>query len=105
MKFLFAILGFFMLYMSCLPCGDGKECSIMTEVNVSAINSHAEHNHNTETCTPFCTCSCCAVSTFFSYTSEKLTVKPVLQSVKFPLFNFALHTEAYFNIWQPPQLS
>jgi len=40
MKFLFFITGFFLLYLSCLPCGDSKECNVKAPAEFSANDDH-----------------------------------------------------------------
>ncbi|MFN0082269.1 MAG: hypothetical protein ACKVOM_07085, partial [Ferruginibacter sp.] len=52
MKATFFILGFFLLYLSSLPCGDSKECNAKTPVEISANDNHQQHNHESEACTP-----------------------------------------------------
>lgn len=105
MKFLFFIMGFFLLYLSCLPCGDSKECNVKTPVEISATDNHQQHNHPAEICTPFCICSCCAASAFYSTFSKAQVNKIVFQSQKYPLYNVAFNTEAHYSIFQPPKLS
>ena len=105
MKAFFFILGCFMLYLTCLPCGDSEECNVKLSAQISAATNHQEHHHNAESCTPFCTCSCCAASVFFvSYTKTKIN-KAIFQSEKHPVYNVALNGEVYYAIWQPPKLS
>lgn len=104
MKFLFTFLSFFLLYLSCLPCSDSNECSVRVQAKISANTDHQQHNHQKETCTPFCTCSCCAASTFFVSYSKAQINKVIIQRAKHPHFNVASKTEAYFSIFQPPQL-
>ena len=105
MKFLFTLLAFFMVYLSCLPCGDSVECNSKAQTKISAATSHQDHQHNNEVCTPFCTCTCCAASAFYSANSKTDAVKSVFSSEKYPLFNIAFHTESYDNIWQPPKIA
>jgi hypothetical protein len=105
MKFFFFIMSFFFLYLSCLPCGDSKECNIKAPTEISAADNHQEHNHAAEICTPFCTCSCCAASAFYSPFSKTQVNKVILFSQKFPLYNVAFTTEAHISIWQPPKIS
>ncbi len=105
MKATFFILGFFLLYLSSLPCGDSKECNAKTPVEISANDNHQQHNHESEACTPFCTCSCCPASSYFYSPSKTHVSKVIFQSGKHPLFNVAFNSEAHYAIWQPPQLS
>lgn len=105
MKFLFSILSLFMLYMSCLPCGDSKECNIKTEAKISATDNHQQHEHQSEACTPFCTCSCCAASAFYSPLSKIQASKILLLSEKHLLLNEDAKTDIFSSIWQPPKIS
>jgi len=105
MKFLFFFLGFFLLYLSCLPCSDSTECNAKAEVKISASTNHQEHNHTKEACTPFCTCSCCAASAFYSVSSKIQVTKVIFRSEKYPLYNVAFNTGVYYSIWQPPKLA
>ncbi len=105
MKFFTFIMGFFLLYLSCLPCGDSRECNAKNPVEISANENHQQHNHESEACSPFCTCSCCPASSYF-YNSLKYQIsKIVLQSEKYPLYNIAFNSEAHYSIFQPPKLS
>lgn len=105
MKFLFTFLGFFMMYLSCLPCGDGVECNTNAVAKISAAIDHHDHEHSKEVCTPFCTCTCCAVTVFYSAGSPIKAAQTECSSGKYPLFNMAIHTEVYDKIWQPPKIA
>jgi hypothetical protein len=106
MKLFFSIVSLVMLYISCLPCGDRVECNVRAEAKISAANdNHQQHKHNTEACSPFCSCSCCAASAFYSPLSKAQLNKVEFQSEKYPLYNVAFSTEAQNSIWQPPKLS
>ena len=92
--------------MSCLPCGDSKECDIKkSEAKISATDNHQQHKHDTEACTPFCTCSCCAVSIVCTPFSKAQINKAVSHSVKYPIYNVAFNAGAHSSIWQPPKIS
>ncbi|MFM9909219.1 MAG: DUF6660 family protein [Chitinophagaceae bacterium] len=104
MKFFFFIMGCFMLYLSCIPCSDSIECNVKTEVKISTVANHQQHSHEKESCTPFCTCSCCAVSVFFVPFTKTPIAKEVFQSVKYPMYLISFTAEAHYSIWQPPQI-
>jgi uncharacterized protein DUF6660 len=104
MKFLFVFLGFYILSLSCIPCSDGNECNAQSEVKVSALNTHQEHDHSKEACSPFCTCSCCAAPAFYLAQSKSQTAKDIFQTEKYPIHNEDFSTEVLNSIWQPPKL-
>jgi len=73
------------------------------EAKILATTDHQKHNHETEACTPFCTCSCCASSAYFPLV-KIFTPIGASSSQNFPLFNIAFNAEAHYSIWQPPKL-
>lgn len=107
MKILFSILSLAMLYISCLPCSDKKECNVRTEAKFSASNNnnHQQHKHNSEACSPFCSCSCCAASAFYSPFFKAQVNKIKFQSQSYPVYSVSFSTEVHNSIWQPPKLS
>ena len=104
-KLLFFILAFAILYMSCLPCGDSQECNAKVELKITASEDHPQHSHESEDCTPFCTCSCCAASASFSPFLNIQTAIILVQSTQFLHYDVSFHSEVFSSIWQPPQLS
>lgn len=105
MKLFTFLMSFYLLGLSLLPCSDGKECNAKTEARVSATANHQQHEHKPEACTPFCTCSCCAASAFYSPLNKMQASKIVFQSEKYPLLDEDAKTDVLSSIWQPPQLS
>jgi hypothetical protein len=96
-----------MIYLSCLPCSDGNECDVSSKTGekISPATNHQKHSHAKETCTPFCTCSCCAASPYYSPLFKIAATKVISLLEKYPLYNVAYNTEVYYTIWQPPKLA
>jgi len=106
MKFFFFILSCFMLYMSCLPCNDSKiESDEKSNVKISAIVNHPQDNHDTESCSPFCSCSCCHASVFYQALPFYNIAKQLFQTKEYPLYTSSFYSKISFSIWQPPKLS
>jgi len=103
MKFLTLLFSFYILILSCLPCGDRKECNTEEAQKISVTTTHQEHNHTTEACTPFCTCSCCVASAFYQPLTSFSTSNIVFQSVQFQ-YEVVFNSYDLHSIWQPPQL-
>jgi len=108
MKFLSLILSIAILAVSFVPCTDNlvimTGSSLKKEIK-SSPNSSNEHNNTSDSCSPFCTCSCCAASAIYSPFSRAQVVKVIFQSKKYPLYNISLNSEVFYSIWQPPKLS
>jgi len=105
MKLLFTSLGIFLLFLSCVPCSDTEECNVQQPESISTAAGHEQHSHDSESCTPFCTCSCCAASVYSApfYKLQANAVSPFSQ--KHLLLNVDFDAEAHYSIWEPPQLA
>jgi hypothetical protein len=106
MKFLATIMAVYLIGLSLLPCNDkqdivpnGKE-----SVKISVLTDHHEEHHTTDTCTPFCNCSCCSIPAFFH--AAALSVHPegnTKPGKSYLKESFVSHNDK--SIWQPPRLS
>jgi len=106
MKIFKLILSLYVLLLSCFPCGDGLDCNGKDELEIAASSGHKDHTHETESCTPFCTCSCCAASTVFQYAAASVSMpKAVFASVHFKGYTDIFLSELPFSIWQPPKIA
>ena len=104
-KLFFFILSSFLLYLSCLPCRDNVECNGKTGMTITATDNHQKHDHRSEACTPFCSCSCCPASAFYAPIPKLQEARIDLQAVKYPLYKVAFNTRVSYSIWQPPKIS
>lgn len=103
MKMLFFLLGCFILYLSCLPCSDGVECSSGKATMIAMAGNHEQHQHETENCTPFCNCSCCAASVYFTPLEKTAFNKIIFHLEKYPVYHLTSITALAESIWQPPR--
>ncbi len=98
------IFSLFILVLSIVPCSDDENCN---EANIELSSDHADHDHEEDSCTPFCTCSCCSCAGFV-FLALKFHV--TLQEAKIlspaVTINNSDFISNYFNsFWQPPKLS
>ncbi len=105
MKSFWLIFSFYIIILSVLPCTDKEECNEPNQTTISTNTEHQNHDHETEHCSPFCTCSCCAASVFFPAFSKVYATKVVFQTKQYPLYHIAFKTEVSSNIWQPARLA
>lgn len=97
----------YVLMLAVYPCADQKTCVDEQRTGTVANMEMGDHNHSeseTDLCSPFCFCSCCAASI-------RLTIGVVVPN------NYrhnTIHTIPYTDrpllsnshaIWQPPRLS
>lgn len=92
-----------MLYMSGLPCGDGRECNVKEQEQTSLPAAENGHEHEPESCTPFCTCNCGAAASFIYLVNQQNTTSSAVEKVKF--FSLPPFFESYHacSVWQPPR--
>ncbi len=105
MKILAFIMAVIVLTLSCIQCMDFDNS--MGNANVKTVISksdNSQHHTNTDNCSPFCTCNCCAG---FTYKATDIKIEHTVHaSTKL----YAVHLpssviEISLPIWQPPQLA
>lgn len=88
-----------------MPCGDTKDHDNLMEEQQHTEADHSQHDHETESCTPFCICSCCG-SQIVTISFNRIEIKGTEPlSPTFQLYQASFTSEIYLSIWQPPKLS
>lgn len=105
MKLAGFIISFWLLFLSFLPCGDRQDCNIKSTITISANSGHNDHKHETEHCTPFCTCSCCTSLTVQRVAFLQVIEKPVFEKINYAIYQAPSCSNVSYAIWQPPKIS
>ena len=104
MKIFAAIMALIVLALSVMPCGDKASAFNHGKIKLELTASSHHNNPQTDNCSPFCQCNCCAgfsiKHSFPSITniSHSYSSKPKATYLLSPASEVAL------PIWQPPQL-
>jgi hypothetical protein len=101
MNFFVFLLSFYMLTLSCFPCGDSEECNAKDKQEVSSTSG--DHEHETEGCTPFCSCACCSSTAFCTGMNTPKYIALASEQVIFsgpPEYFDSYNAHA---VWQPPR--
>jgi hypothetical protein len=92
-----------------MPCGDTEECKVLDNGKETfAQTEQHDHQEDTESCSPFCTCACCGSTIVFNFQCPVLMTEST--SFSFPLSeriivkNDSFTSNFYGNIWQPPKI-
>jgi hypothetical protein len=106
-KFFWSIFSLYILLLSIAPCGDSDDCNVKKTKTEFSSNDHSTHNHDTESCSPFCHCACCGQTiTFHPIFSTILKFERPLSIVKaVSIYDQHFISNYFASIWQPPQLS
>ncbi len=88
-----------------MPCSDSLECDDPRGETISAIADHEKHEHANESCTPFCTCSCCALSSFYAQHARAYTENAPATIKQYALYEASIVASMQYAIWQPPRQS
>ncbi len=88
-----------------MPCTDGVNAIDKVRQEIVKASHQQDSHSNTDACSPFCSCSCCAASVLHSPFSKAQINKIEFQPENYPLYNVSFSTEAHNSIWQPPKLS
>lgn len=113
MKIANHIFTIYLLTLSLIPCGDGgggiiEIANHLFGVVHQHVSDHEQHSNGCadDTCTPFCVCSCCSITTNIP-TSASLTSNHItLISQKLPSYKSNFYPSGYnAAIWHPPIFS
>lgn len=104
MRYFTFTLSLYILVLSLVPCGDINDCN--NPENIITVNfDHNGHKHESESCSPFCICSCCGTSILNLI--EFIEYRQITQgySQKISTFIPTFIPAVYLKIWQPPKIS
>ena len=104
MKFFALVFTFYMLTLSCLPCGDNDECKEKEKQEFSAASTQHGHEHEAENCTPFCSCACCASPWFLQVNSQSKYMSPTAATEKLFCLDDDFDSYHAHAVWQPPRV-
>ncbi|HQW18929.1 MAG: DUF6660 family protein [Bacteroidota bacterium] len=107
MKIAAYIFSIYFLALSVMPCTDNDALDIFSDLRHSSQSTSAndDHNHEAETCSPFCICACCGHTAATQFTFLYFTTCTAVSNVQFNPYKILLSTESYIGIWQPPKIS
>ena len=106
MRFFAFIMASLVMALSILPCADAAN-EKKANNSQSSLVLHQDYKNDQkkkDNCTPFCTCSCCSFSSYFSPLSKSQGTK-IFQAEKYSFYDVAFNAEVHYSIWQPPKLS
>jgi hypothetical protein len=103
MKVFRIFFALYLLALSAIACTDehaaiGKACAQQW------MQAHSNDQHEDETCSPLCVCSCCgSLAVGLSY--EMTFCKQITTPHDFIVSIESVPAEITFSVWQPPRLS
>lgn len=89
-----------------MPCTDAVTCEKDTHSEQASSHQHDHREDETDSCSPFCVCSCCGVSGVI-FSSPKLffeKIKKVNTPVLVSTYNSEFSSSYFYSFWQPPKI-
>jgi len=100
------LFSFYLLALVYMPCSDKDDCKYTsTDQSTFTTTDHSSHDNDTESCYPFCMCTCCGQSCSFTYFQSELGLYFPSVSQKVKIYKVSFSSDVYFSIWQPPKIS
>ena len=104
MKSLAIILSFYLIILTAIPCIDRYyEVNSAHKTELSQENQDTNHS-DSDNCSPFCTCNCCATAVVFPTQAVKLMCFPFQEKQYFPI-SYIFISDPLASIWQPPKIA
>ena len=91
------------MVMFVIPCADACENN-SHEIKFSLQSAQDHHEEHNDTCSPFCTCSCCAQQITFNNFPTLSFASPQIV-LTFSFFKQLFISSFLSAIWQPPKIS
>jgi hypothetical protein len=94
----------YIMALTIMPCTDSITCENKT--STASTQQHDHREDDTDSCSPFCVCSCCGVAgVLFSsptlfFERIKKADTPILAST----YNSAFISTYFYTFWQPPKI-
>jgi hypothetical protein len=101
-RILILLLSVYIIFLTCTPCADDEirnSCSRLELVKTNATDTHKDH---TDSCSPFCTCSCCSLPFQVEKPCIEIKDNSLPRTVLF-YFNSPIKSLFSFSIWEPPK--
>ncbi len=103
MKFWAFIMAILVFVLSCMPCTDAVFAMNAGKVRTEITKAPVQQHDYTDSCSPFCQCTCCAGFTF-NGSFYSLTIPVNFTSSSYTVYSKRDIVEISLPIWQPPQL-
>ncbi len=104
MKIFAFLMAIMVLALSAMPCADDANAMDSSKAKAEVTKStHQKDSPQSEACSPFCQCSCCAGFSINHFVAA-ITFIPPHESNATSSFLPANVREIALPIWQPPQL-
>jgi hypothetical protein len=101
MKIFCILFSAYIFLLAGMPCGDAPGCDASQTIGMT--QEHSSHDHESESCSPFCICACCGTSSQVA-AAQHLELKPSVISSSPSSYLTEHISEVSISIWQPPKL-
>ena len=103
MKLFAYILSVYVVILTIMPCIDMNEDTTNQKVELSTNRSDTQHSQS-DHCSPFCTCTCCASPVVFQNTTIQFEYYSIVQEY-ISEYHSSYISSTHNSIWQPPKIS
>lgn len=106
MKLLSLLFALYFFALALLPCADRAECDKFEKQEIVENPNHANHEHTSEMCSPFCVCACCGVQLAFTAKINfilETKLYPDAKDIKKSFYVSHIFNNYLSEIWQPPK--
>ena len=95
-------LSIYIILLTLAPCVDNDNDLIQTG-QVTVLNHHSpSHDLQHDGCSPFCTCTCCSISSEVQGAFMEIKDQTLPRFIPFN-FTYTFLSSYRFSIWEPPK--
>ena len=105
MRLIAVIFSMYVIMLTAIPCIDRYyDANQVDKTELTHENQDSHHHSDSDNCSPFCTCNCCATAVIIQPMMVKLTCFSFIQKQYFPVTSVFI-SDPLANIWQPPKIA
>jgi hypothetical protein len=104
MKFIAIIFSVYLVLLTVKPCIDAPIENKLHKIEIAGQETNNHEHGNSDNCSPFCTCNCCATSVIMQEYAVQLTCFSFTGKQYFPV-SYGFVSDPSVSIWQPPKVA
>jgi len=93
-----------MLMLTAIPCIDAHSDNTLQKTELTREKQDNHHHDDSDNCSPFCACNCCATSAVFQVYNVQFNCYTFSQKKYFPITSVFI-SDPLATIWQPPKIA
>lgn len=104
MRLFCCILSVYIIALTAIPCIDRTDNDHFPQTEIGGNKDNGHQHQDSDQCSPFCTCNCCATSVIYQDFNVRFDDFSVFEKQASTEYTSAIFSCHLGSVWQPPQI-